>query len=224
MFDVISWHPMYDVAPNVEMFRDYYYQYPAIIREIKETAEAHGFTGEYWGTDLSWGSYEICNFEGCRGEGQYWELQETDLQVAKQYARVIVLELGMDVATGMDNFMEDRPWSYPTMRNLNTVMAGAQPIDITVKIETEATDVMSFGFNLPDGGRMFALWIDNIAVDGFPGVETRLAFVGLPDLRVVGVDVLHGFEQELITETESGNLVINNLMVKDYPIILRLFP
>ena len=34
--------------------------------------------------------------------------------------------------------------------------------------------------------------------------------------------MLNSFEQELITETENSNLVIRNLLVKDYPIILRL--
>lgn len=38
----------------------------------------------------------------------------------------------------------------------------------------------------------------------------------------MGKDVLIGFEQELIIETKNGNLVIRNLLVKDYPIILRL--
>ncbi len=35
-------------------------------------------------------------------------------------------------------------------------------------------------------------------------------------------DVLNGFEQQMITSTEDGNLVIRNLLVKDYPIILHL--
>jgi hypothetical protein len=39
---------------------------------------------------------------------------------------------------------------------------------------------------------------------------------------VVGIDVLNGFEQELVTETENGNLVIRNLLIKDYPIIIRI--
>ena len=39
---------------------------------------------------------------------------------------------------------------------------------------------------------------------------------------VIGIDVLHGFEQELSIETVDGNLVIRNLLIKDYPIILRL--
>jgi len=38
---------------------------------------------------------------------------------------------------------------------------------------------------------------------------------------VVVIDVLNNFEQELITETENGGLVIRNLLVKDYPIIIK---
>ena len=45
---------------------------------------------------------------------------------------------------------------------------------------------------------------------------------GLAGYTVTGIDVLHGFEQELIASEEDGDLVIRNLLVKDYPIILRL--
>ena len=38
----------------------------------------------------------------------------------------------------------------------------------------------------------------------------------------MGIDVLHGFEQELVIEKENGNVVIRNFLIKDYPIILRL--
>jgi hypothetical protein len=36
------------------------------------------------------------------------------------------------------------------------------------------------------------------------------------------MDVLYGFEQPLITSSENGNLVIRDLLIKDYPIILRI--
>lgn len=222
MFDVISWHPIYDAAPNVEFFGNYYYQYPSIIREIKETASAHGFTGEYWGTDLSWNSEEICNFEGCRAEGQSWSIQETDLQVAKYYARGIVLELGMDVATGMDNFMEDRPWSYPTMRNLNTVMAGAIPIDLPVDVQNSAPFTRRSAFSIPDGGYMIGIWTNGIAIDDDHGVKSTVTIPGVSASKVVGIDVIHGFEQELNFEIMNGDLVIRNLLVKDYPILIKL--
>lgn len=67
-----------------------------------------------------------------------------------------------------------------------------------------------------------SLWTDGVAVDDAPGIEATLTTLGLSAPKVVGIDVLHGFKQELITSTEDGNLVIRNLLVKDYPIILRL--
>ena len=48
---------------------------------------------------------------------------------------------------------------------------------------------------------------------------TRILFVAQ---KVIGIDVLHGFEQELITEVENGSLIVRNFLIKDYPIILRL--
>ena len=45
---------------------------------------------------------------------------------------------------------------------------------------------------------------------------------GVSGHNVLAIDVLNSFQQELVTSTEGGNLVINNLLVKDYPIILYL--
>jgi hypothetical protein len=219
-FDVISWHPFYDAAPNIRTTRSYYYEYPSIVQEIKQTASASGFTGEYWGTDMAWNSEENCGFPGCRVNGR--EVQKTDVQVAKYTARAIVMELGLDIATGLDNFINDRPWSYPTMRNLTTVMAGNKPLEISVEIESDAARIMSYGFSLPDGNLLFALWSNGVGVDFDPGVPATLTFPNTSAQKVIGIDVLHGFEQELIIETVNGNLVIRNLLVKDYPIILRV--
>jgi hypothetical protein len=132
------------------------------------------------------------------------------------------MELGLDVVVGMDGFDPNATWRYPVMRNLNRVMAGNKPIKLVVEIESDATNIMSFGFTLPNGDRLFALWTNGVAVEDDPGVSATLTFPDLSAQRVIGIDVLHGFEQELIFEMENGNLVIRNLLVKDYPIILRL--
>lgn len=60
------------------------------------------------------------------------------------------------------------------------------------------------------------------AVEYDPGVPSTLTFPGTSAQKVIGIEVLHGFEQELIIEIENGNLVIRNFLIKDYPIILRL--
>ena len=40
----------------------------------------------------------------------------------------------------------------------------------------------------------------------------------------MGIEVLNGIEQQMITNIKAENLVIQNLLVKDYSIILRLTP
>ena len=219
MFDVIQWHGIYDAAPNIEFYGNYYYEYPSIIQEIKQTASAHGFNGEYWGTELTWCSEE---FPSCQPPDQPWGIQETDKLAAKYYARGIVMQLGMDVGVGLGGTQTTARWSYPTIRNLNTVIAGTTPTSLTVNIESEATNIMSYGFILPNGEKLFALWTDGVAVEDDPGVQTTLTFPGLSAQEVTGIDVLNGFEQEMITDVEGGALVIHDLLVKDYPIILRL--
>ena len=225
-FDVISWHPLYDVVPNHPFYGNFYYEYPLIVQEIQQTASDHGFTGEFWGTELSWSSAAYCNWEPCEdymaSDPRAQGMPETDLQVAKYYARGIVMQLGMNVGVGLGAHQANTPWSYPTIRNLNTVLAGNKPIELVLEIESDATNLMSYGFSLPNGDRLFALWTDGVAVEADPGVDATLTFPHVSARRVIGVDVLHGFEQELLIELVNGNLVIRNFPIKDYPIILRL--
>jgi hypothetical protein len=217
MFDVVSWHPLYDTAPDIRRFADYYYEYPSIVQQIKRTASAHGFRGEYWGTELSWCSIELVGEKapGC------WAVH-TDIQSAKYYAQGIVTELGLDVGVGLGGWRPDAPWAYPTLRRLATIMAGATATAVTAEIEGEATDIVSFGFSLPNGDSLFALWTNGIAVDDDPGVAATLTFPGRPATSAVGIDVLEGLQQELIVQQMGGSLVVPDLLVKDYPIFVRL--
>ena len=132
------------------------------------------------------------------------------------------MHLGMDVSVGLAGISLERPHFYSTVQNLCTIMAGAKPIDLPIEIESEATNIRSYTFSLTNGDRLFALWTDGVAVDDDPGINATVIFRDLSVQKTVGIDVLNGFEQEMLTSIEDGNLVIQNLLVKDYPIILRL--
>lgn len=110
------------------------------------------------------------------------------------------------------------------MMSRHDSMAGAEPASLPIEIQTEVTNIRNSSFSLLNGDKLFALWIDGEAVDNYPGINTTVTLPSFSAQRVVGIDVLNGFEQELITSTEDGNLVIENLLVKDYPVILRLTP
>lgn len=103
-------------------------------------------------------------------------------------------------------------------------MAGAEPISLPIEIKSDATNIKSYGFSLPNGDKLLALWTDGIAVDDDPGIEATVTLPGFSAKKVTTIDVLHGFEQELVTRSEHGNLVIQNLLVRDYPMILQLSP
>jgi parallel beta-helix repeat protein len=213
LVDVVGWHPMYGPSPAYEDTREYYYDYPSIVQAIKDTAFANGFSGEYYVDEIGWASHEFPP-----PPDQHWVY--TEIQSAKYLARGIVMHLGMDINTEVGDAYPSRVTSFALVQNLCTIMAGTSPDSVPVEIQRSAANIRSYGFSLPGGDRMIALWTDSVAVDNDPGVTATLTLPGLSDQRMTGIDVLNGFQQEMITEVENGNLVIRNLMVKDYPIIL----
>jgi hypothetical protein len=73
---------------------------------------------------------------------------------------------------------------------------------------------------LSNGDKLVALWTDGVAVDEDPGVKAKLTIPNFSAQKVVGIDVLNSFAQQMITSIENGSVIINNLLIKDYPIIL----
>ncbi len=128
--DVISWHPLYGDSP--EHNSDYYYAYPSIVQQIKDTASSHGFEGEYEGDEMNWRPYsEPENEPNRRSYGE--------IVYAKYWARGILMNLGLDVTAG--NLRAPHQFSTVTqmVRNLSTVMAGADSAYLPVEIQSEAT-------------------------------------------------------------------------------------
>ena len=114
------------------------------------------------------------------------------------------------------------PLSVTAGRNLCNIMAGTDSVNLPVDIKCNTDKLRSYAFSLPDGDKLLALWTDGVAVEDDPGIEATVTFSDFSAEKVTGIDVLNSFEQELVTSTEDGRLVIRELQVKDYPIILRL--
>ncbi|MFC1608042.1 FlgD immunoglobulin-like domain containing protein [Candidatus Latescibacterota bacterium] len=210
--DVICWHPFYGQSPAYEDSKDYYDQYPSIVQDIKDTAYANGFRGEYFVDEIGWAVEE----ESSPSPYIYSELQS-----AKYFARSIVTHLGLDVTVEVAGPPPYYVTQYAVVGNLCTVMAGATTDSVAVDIQSEATNIRQYSFSLPGADKMIAFWTDGAAIDYDPGVTATLVLPDLSDQRVFGIDVLTGFQQELTTEVENGNMVIRDLLIKDYPIILR---
>jgi hypothetical protein len=212
LVDVIVWHPMYYTTPADINNSDYYYEYPSIVQEIKDTAYDHGFRGEYRADELTWSP----NPSGWTSET--FTVRET----AKYFTRGTMMHLGMDMTAILAGPSYQSVLAFATIRNLCTVMAGNSTDSIAIEIQSAATNIRSCSFSLPSGDKMIALWTDGIAVDFDPGITSTVTLPDFSNQRMVGIDVLNGYQQELVTEFENDNLVIRNVMVKDYPIIFRI--
>jgi len=211
--DAISWHAMGGASP--EHGEEYYYNYPSIVENIKDVASAHGFEGEYIAEELHWRTPESPH------PHEYDEYSET--AAAKYLARGIVMHLGTDLTTGLAlESLEELPLIASAIQNLCTIMAGAEPVSLPMEIQSGATNIENYSFSLPNGDTLVALWTDGVAVDSDSGVKANLTCQGFTAQDVMGIDVLEGYQQSIITSNESGNLVIENLIVRDYPLILRI--
>ena len=109
------------------------------------------------------------------------------------------------------------------VKNLCTVMAGHEAIAMPVEINIDYSGPIAYcSFRYPNGDRMLAVWTDGVAVDEDPGVPATINFPGLTTDKVTGIDVLHGLDQDLVFTTDGDTTVVKDVLVKDYPVLIRL--
>lgn len=211
LVDAVSWHALGGTSPGY--VEEYYYGYPAIVEDIKDVASAHGFEGEYIGDELHWRSPETPHLH------EYDEYSKT---VAVKYlARGIVMHLGMNCYAGIAEDLS-RPLKRSVVQNLATIMAGAEPTELPLNIESEATNIKSYTFSLSNGDTLVALWTDGAAVDDDPGVNATVTIPNFSAQEGMGIDVLKGYQQSLVITQKEEDLVIEDLIVRDYPMIIRI--
>jgi len=217
LVDGIAWH-VGGPALEYSEWRDYWLAYPAIVREIKETAWANGFRGEFIGDELNWRTPLNPHPLGA----EQWLYSPS--VAAKYFARGIAMERGMDLTVGLAlEELEVLPEIVRVITNLCTVMAEAEAIDMPVEIDIDHEGPVAYcAFRYPNGDRTVALWTDGIAQAEDPGISATITFPDLGAGSVAGVDVLHGFEQKVVFEVDDGDTTIRDLLVKDYPILIRL--
>ncbi|MFH1321220.1 MAG: hypothetical protein ABII90_11300 [Bacteroidota bacterium] len=211
LVDAFSWHATGGTSP--EYGAEHYYSYPALLQEIKDVASAHGFEGEYISEEMHWRTSETLHSDEYDGYSK--------ITSAKYLARAIVLHLGMDITSGLAECLECQPKQI-VIQSLSTLMAGAETTDLSIEIESEAEKMRSYTFSLSNGDKLIALWTDGVAVDEEAGMDASLTIPNLSAQEVTGIDVLNGYQQPITTSNENGNLIIRNLIVRDYPLILRV--
>ncbi|HEX6129755.1 MAG TPA: hypothetical protein VF071_12105 [Candidatus Limnocylindria bacterium] len=214
LVDAIGLHPFYGMSPSLPETRDYYANYPALLAEIRATAAANGFDGEILAEEMVWRTERNANQE----PGVY-----SEVVAAKYYARAILMHLGMDVWAGIagENY-DEIPIIARVVRNLAWLIDRAAPVDLQVSIQGPAVEYASYAFALPDGSHYLALWTDGAAVDEDPGVPITVSVWGVQADSVEVLDTLRGVQQELMVAAAGEVITVEDLLVPDYPILLRL--
>jgi hypothetical protein len=214
--DAVSWHPLYGNIPDNGQYPDYYANYPSLMASIIDTAKQNGFQGEFIAAEISYYGGSTCG--GCDTIDQSY----SEVIWAKYLARGIILHFGNDVAAGVGGMTSQRPVQYNTIRNIANVFSGIHAEEFAAEVQVESKDFKAFTFAGMDGSRLVALWTDGVAVDDDPGIPSMITIPGFAGWNATGIDILNGFEQELVTGDENGSLVIKDLLIKDYPVVIRL--
>jgi len=209
MVDGISWHPFYDNIPN----DPYYQEYPDLVQGIKDLATSNGFTGEYFADEIMWHTVDEENWDNGP--------PVSPLVAAKYYLRTITEHRGLGINVTINTFFQE-PFMEP-IHNICDSLAGAEPDPSTSSVESgDDTNLRQYAFALPDGDKLVSLWINDNAVEQDTGIEVTVTIPGVSVSKAIGIDVLYGFEQELDFEAVNGDLVIRDLLVRDYPLIIKL--
>jgi hypothetical protein len=229
--DAIGWHPFYQTAPDSPAYRSYRRD----VAEFKRECEALGFKGRYAATEWTWVAPYPPPPDGFRC---------SEMQKAKYSARLMIAHCGMDIISLYnETFQTGRiDWDVPLLRNAfqSDPISPAQPQPIYYVLRTISTvlddfhasefpvefssskDFDCYTFRRGDGELLVAVWIPDRAEDGI--VEEKSDII-LPGVRAKGawaVDTMNGTEQELNLTYRDNTTVLEGMLIKDYPVFIRI--
>lgn len=214
LVDGIAWHGGAGNSPEYQP--DFYRNYSRWVKEIVSTAQNNGFTGQFFSTELQWRTVKTAQSGAPR-----WVY--SDLTVGKYYARGIVVHRAKNflVTVGHQDY-ETIPYAVRAISSLTNLLAGAQPIDIQVKLKKPAEELRTAAFQLPDGSRLVAFWRNVPAKDDDSGVPNTITLLGVKAETLTGMDPLYAFQQELVFSQNKDGVVIENFLIQEYPTFIRL--
>lgn len=244
LVDTIGWHIQGSLVPGTP----YWDEYPAAVRAVKKYAESKGFHGKYLASEYWAGApYPVDPQAGYRplpSDPLKGMPELTEISKAKDAARIYVMNAGLGVVTFWCNTWIDVPLvdgglfrngfaadpviptqpepGYYVLRSISTVLDGTRPADLNLEFSNKDQKVEYYGFKLANGGLMLGAWLPGKSEDRCPGINSDVIVHAAKCRKVVGIDTLNGVEQELKFKQDGERLVIPGLVIRDYPLMLRL--
>lgn len=210
----ISFHSNAGFSP--ECHPDYYQNYTSMLKEIKDVASYSGFDGEYIADELQWRTPE--------NPHPTQPVNYSEIVASKYYIRGVTITRAMDFVAGLCDIQFEPNFGLKekVVKNLSTVMSGAKPLKLDIEIQSEEPNILYYSFSLPDGDKLIAIWNDIAATEEDSTAKVTLNIRNLVSENVRVIDVLRKCQQDLEMIEENENLVINNFIVRDYPLTLYI--
>ena len=224
--DAISWHP--GAEPNAAYF--------SAAREFQKKCRDLGFKGDFFADEIYAGSMYP------PGSKSY-PMLTSEIQMAKYLARSLVGHsgLGMEAAPchphftgrvhpqalcqatwGVQTLNPCRPtMTYYMWRNVATIMDDFYPAEFPVKFSDEK-GLLFFRFERGNNERMVAVWIDGPHQDAVAQIKAEVGFAGLRARQAHVLDIMNGTEQGLDFAASDSETVVKDLLIKDYPVLIRM--
>ena len=233
--DLIGWHPFYQHDPELPVVKSY----TDDVRAFKAFCKAQGFGGEYMVTEWSYGAH----YPPVKGPNWWGDFEASEIQKAKYIAQLTVKH----TALGMESFYCET-WSttapldlslmrrsfaadpifplqpqaaYYVTRNLATALEDLQPAEkVNFHLKPPPDKLETFAMKRK-GETVLAVWTAGRAGDSCEGKPCDVVVDGAFS-EAEGYDPLNGTAHALKMKRKSGQTVLPGILVKDYPILLRL--
>ena len=129
----------------------------------------------------------------------------------------------MDIGVSSKTYADSAgPATFATLARLNTMLAGTAPLEVAVELEPEPPEAAVFGFTTNDGDTMLGIWSDVAVVHPADLQPIRLTVPGMAGTTAEAIDVVGGVQQALNVDNVDGDLVIEDLLVGQQPLLVRL--
>ncbi len=217
--DAISLHTVNNDASPV--FRsEYYYGYDAMWEHIKQTANAHGFHGEFIADELNYRSnYSLNTLQSEPGDYHPYEPEIA----AKYIGRMIATNLGLDISVGTSgtNAIE-RPFEGNMIRNMAYLFDGLRAYSFPINIKSESNLVRYYTFVDDVGDKYIAVWHDGEAKLISDNFVSSISVDDISAFSVIALDPFNSTMQGLKFTSDENKLLIKDINLTDYPMIYKI--
>jgi len=226
--DMVCWHT--GELPTNEYFDK--------VRKFRKDCEALGFRGEYSCNEIYAGAVYP---PGPVANNQF---RLSDVQEAKYYINTMVGHAALNIESGpchvhFPSFphpqavcrstvasqvvapQQPKP-SYYAIRNICTAMDGFYEADYSIKLSDE-TSVVAFAMeNYDKTERLIALYLEAAFADHGETKTVDFRLEGISAKAVWGIDTFNGTEQAIHFMSDGGGISMKGILLRDYPIMLRV--